>query len=96
MILLTPGRYVNTFIDMDSDMEFRQATDELMVLGITAETIGEALGVTGQHARQMRLASDSPSYRRPPDDWRHKLAAFARSRGAELQKLAKRIEGKRR
>lgn len=76
-------------------MTFQQATDELILAGFRAEEIGEALGLEAQTIRQMRTKVDSPSYRRPPDPetWRPKLAKLARERGAQLAKLAKRIEG---
>lgn len=34
---------------------------------------------------------DSPNYRRPPDDWRPKLAALVEKRGGAFQDLAREL-----
>lgn len=72
-------------------MDFKEATDELGELGVTHAEIGEALGVAGSTIRAARLDTDSPNYRRPPDDWRPKLAELVEKRGGEFQDLAREL-----
>ncbi len=68
---------------------FREAMD---ALGLTAEEAAAVFGRPAQSVRQWRLDPGDPSARRPPADWRQRLAAFARTRGGELQELAAELE----
>jgi transcriptional regulator with XRE-family HTH domain len=70
-------------------VEFREAMDEL---GLTAADVADALGVTPQTVRQMRMDPSAAGYRTPPEAWPAVLAKLARARGGEMQKLADRIE----
>ncbi len=63
-----------------------------MELGVSLEEIGDALGIAYTTVRATRLDPDSANYRRPPEEWRPKLAALARERGGELQGLAEELE----
>lgn len=74
-------------------MTFSEATDRLMAAGVTLQEIAEALGVAHQTARVMRLDPSSDSHRRPPEDWRPRLARLANERGAALQDLAEDLGG---
>lgn len=71
-------------------MDFKTASD---VLGVSASRLADEFGLQPQTIRQMRLAPDAASYRSPPEGWRKVLARLARERGAELQELAKTLEG---
>lgn len=70
-------------------MDFKAATDRLMDKGVGLDDVADALGVAHQTVRSYRLDPESSGYRRPPDDWRPKLAALAGERGGELSKLAR-------
>lgn len=73
-------------------MDFKEATDVLLDVGVTADEIGEALGLAGQTVRAMRLDPSSPSYRRPPDDWRLPIARLLMKREKELGKIMDRFK----
>ena len=72
-------------------MDFQEATDKLMARGASLADIAEALGIAYTTVRAARLDPSSSSYRPPPEGWPEKLAAFARSRGGELVKLAEQL-----
>jgi hypothetical protein len=74
-------------------MEFSSATDRLMAAGVSLQEIGEALGIAYTTVRAQRLDPASASYRRPPEDWRPRLAKLAQGRGLELVALAEELEG---
>jgi hypothetical protein len=74
-------------------MDFQDAASRLQVAGVTNEDMGRALGVAESTVRAYRLQPDTPNHRRPPEDWRPKLARLARGRGAELADLAGELEG---
>jgi hypothetical protein len=71
-------------------MTFKEATDRLLHLGITAAEIADALRVSHQFVRRMRAAEGTTAYRNPPppDVWRPALAALATARAADLQRFA--------
>jgi len=73
-------------------MDFIGATDALMAAGVTLPEIAEALGVQYSTVRAWRLPVSSPSYRRPPTEWRVQLAALAATRGGDLRALAMEIK----
>lgn len=73
-------------------MDFKEATTRLGELGLTHEEIGDALGLAAATIRAARLNPDSPSYRRPPEDWRPKLQELARGRGGSFEELAEELE----
>lgn len=77
---------------LTDNMDFVQATDQLMAAGITLQEMAEALGVAHNTVRVARLDPASSSYRRPPAEWRAVLARLARRRGGDLLKLADKIE----
>jgi hypothetical protein len=71
-------------------MDFKTASDRL---GLSASRLADEFGLQPQTIRQMRLAPDAASYRSPPEGWRKVLARLAQERGAELQDLARTLEG---
>ncbi|MGH7573663.1 MAG: hypothetical protein ACREM1_00820 [Longimicrobiales bacterium] len=73
-------------------MDFVQATDRLMAAGITLQEMAEALGVAHNTVRVARLDPASPSYRRPPAEWRRVLSRLAWGRGGDLMKIADQLE----
>lgn len=72
-------------------MTFKEATDRLVALGLRAEDFAEALGLTTQYVRMMRMREDATAYRSPPppEVWRPKLAALARERAEALTAFAR-------
>ena len=74
-------------------MDFKAATDRLGALGVTNTEMGEALGIAESTVRAARLSPDSPNHRKPPENWRPRLARLARGRGSEFTFLAKELEG---
>ena len=70
-------------------MQFKDALDNI---GLSASEAGELFGLTGQTVRQMRMDPDAAGYRSPPDGWVKILAAYARTRGKEMGKIAERLE----
>lgn len=76
-------------------MDFVAATDRLMALGVTLEEVAHALGGEQKYGsvKAARLDPDSPNYRRPPEDWRPKLARLAWKRGRELAALGGKLAG---
>lgn len=74
-------------------VDFIQATDRLLDRGVSLADIAEGMGLSYATVRAFRLDPESESHRRPPDDWRPKLAKLARGRGEELVELAEELEG---
>jgi hypothetical protein len=68
-----------------SDSAFRAVTNQL---GLTAEELGKALGVSAQSIRQMRADPNSTAFRNPPIGWQAVAARLARARALALLKLA--------
>ncbi len=76
-------------------MSFKQITDRLLDSGISLREFANALGVSYSSVKQARLNPPSPSYRKPPANWRAVLAKLVRERGGELDGLADELEEKR-
>lgn len=72
-------------------MDFKTATDRLMKKGVRLEDVADALGVAHQTVRGYRLDPGASGYRRPPDNWRPKLAELLEKRGGDLQDLAREL-----
>ncbi len=72
-------------------MDFKSAVDALAGC-YSHEELAKAAGVSLQSIRQARLDPSSPSYRRPPANWREIIARLARARGGELGDLAEELE----
>jgi hypothetical protein len=66
-------------------MEFQEATDRLIGLGLKIPEIAEALSYEPQSVRAMRTGARKPP---DPEKWRGKLAALARGRAEALQAFA--------
>ena len=73
-------------------MDFTEATDLLTACPSHADVAREA-SVSVQTVRQARLAPDHANNRPPPSGWQSAIAKLARSRAAELVKLAEELEG---
>jgi hypothetical protein len=71
-------------------MTFGKAMD---LLCLSAGEVADLFGVAPQTVRQMRLEPGTPAFRTPPDGWRSEFAQIARQRGAELERLARELEG---
>jgi hypothetical protein len=69
-------------------MDFKAASAELKRC-TTDQEIADAAGVSLQLIRQAKLPPDNPSRRDPPANWRKVLSDLARTRAADLQKLAR-------
>ncbi len=70
-------------------MDFKTATD---LLGLPASELAQEFGLQTQTIRQMRLASDSVSFRNPPDGWQKVIARLAKERGRQLKALVAALE----
>jgi hypothetical protein len=74
-------------------MDFREATAQLNDLGVSYAQQAEALGISYQTLRTMRMDSTaSPASARkppPPEKWKPILAVLARERAGALTTYAK-------
>jgi hypothetical protein len=73
-------------------MNFVHATTRL-IEPLTLEDLAREIGVSHGLLRQSRLSTANPSYRAPPDGWEAAVAALARKRAAELERLATQFAG---
>lgn len=68
-------------------MNFREATDELLAVGVTVEAMAVAAGVTANTITRARTAA---THRRtPPREWRSMVRGLAWRRAGELQEQAR-------
>ena len=65
--------------------DFKTVTDKL---GLDAQALAEALGVSVQSVRQMRADPSSAAHRSPPAGWRHVTGRLAKARALELLKMS--------
>lgn len=68
--------------------DFRRATD-ILLARVTLEDIALEMGVSVQALRQARVATDSASYRSPPDGREEATRALAAQRVKQLEYLIK-------
>ena len=73
-------------------MTFKAASDRAIGSCITLAHIASGVGVSDNLIRRARLDPNGKSFRRPPDGWERVVAKLARSRAAELLKLAEELE----
>jgi hypothetical protein len=73
-------------------MNFVNATSKL-IEPLTLEDLAREIGVSHGLLRQSRLSTANPSYRTPPDGWEAAVAALARRRASELERLAGQFAG---
>lgn len=69
-------------------VDFKEATDQLLELGVTLGELAEEMGGSEWTIRQARLDPDSDSYRSPPSDWQLAISRLCSRRAQELAKLA--------
>jgi len=73
-------------------MNFVHATSKL-IEPLTLEDLAREIGVSHGLLRQSRLSTSNPSYRTPPDGWEAAVAALARRRASDLDRLAGQFAG---
>jgi hypothetical protein len=71
-------------------MDFRKATDELLVVVSHAE-LAEALGVSIATVRQARLDPAAKASRNAPDGWEAVVRRLAEKKAQHFRKLAERL-----
>lgn len=71
-------------------MDFREASDRLIALGVSLQEQAAALGLSYQTIRAMRLERDATGYRTPPPEhnWCSIFGALAKERGNRLARLS--------
>jgi hypothetical protein len=72
-------------------MDFTEATDRL-TKGISLADLARELSASYGLIRQARMASSSPSFRKPPDGWQAAVSRLAAQRAAELLLLKQELE----
>ena len=90
-ILVWTAHPVNFRMD-EHAMGFMGATDRLAGK-VTHEELAKEIGCSVQGIRQARLDPSHLNYRKPPDGWEKAVARLAKRRGAELEDLARQLEG---
>lgn len=73
-------------------MDFREATDRLMEVGVTMKELAQEIGCSRDAVDRARMNPESEHYRNPPPGWREATAAIARRRGGELCEFADEVE----
>lgn len=72
-------------------MDFTEATDTL-TKNVSLADLARELKASYGLIRQARMASDSRSYRRPPEGWERAVARLAEERARELLTLKDELE----
>ena len=72
-------------------LDFKEATDEMLRLGVTLSEIAEEFDASESSVRQARINPTKRGYRRPPPAWRQAVIRIAKRRGGELLKLVERL-----
>lgn len=75
-------------------MNFTEATDRAMAIGVRLREIADAVGVSRAAIAAARLPEDSPSHREPPEGWETALRDLCERRSRELLGLSQRLSGK--
>ena len=68
--------------------DYRTATDELVVRGVSLDELATELGVSKQSVKQARMDPASPSYRSPPPGWEKAVARLIRRHCGPLVDMA--------